>query len=160
MTTDSRRAFLGTVSTAVPALAIVGGAAAVADAATTSGKRKVIPARPGAPFSRAAGVGDVVFVAGVVGRAPGVSDVASMSFEAQCRQAMENLKASVEAAGSSLSQVLKCGCFLTEVDDFPVMNKLFREYFPKDPPARSTVVVKELVVAGARIEIDCVTAIS
>jgi enamine deaminase RidA (YjgF/YER057c/UK114 family) len=65
----------------------------------------------------------------------------------------------VEAAGSTMERVMKCGCFLTDGEDFPVMNKVFREYFPSTPPARSTVVVKALVVPNARIEIDCVTCV-
>ena len=81
----------------------------------------------------------------------------STDFLGQCRQAMENLKASVEASGSSMAKVIKFTGFLTEVADFAAYNKLFASFFPNDPPARSTVVVKELVVPGAKIEVDCVT---
>ena len=72
---------------------------------------------------------------------------------------MENLKASVEAAGSSMDRVLKCSAFLTEQTDFATFNKIYVQYFPKDPPARSTVIVKALVVADAKLEIDCVAAV-
>ena len=58
-----------------------------------------------------------------------------------------------------MDKVMKCTCFLTDVRDFPTMNKLFVEFFPTDPPARSTVVVTELVVAGAKLEIDCATCL-
>jgi 2-iminobutanoate/2-iminopropanoate deaminase len=54
---------------------------------------------------------------------------------------------------------MKCTCFLTDVNDFATFNKVFRGYFPANPPARSTVVVKELVLAGAKIEIDCVAVL-
>ena len=58
-----------------------------------------------------------------------------------------------------MSNVMKCTCFLVDMADFPTFNKIYRTYFPADPPARSTVVVKELVVKGAKIEIDCVTCL-
>ena len=69
------------------------------------------------------------------------------------------MKNKVEAAGSSMDRVLKCTCFLTDVDDFKTMNAMFGEYFPEQPPARSTVVIKALVVEGARVEIDCIAAL-
>jgi len=138
-------------------VAMGGTATAVAEGAKPA--REVVPARPGAPFSRAVGYGGIVHVAGVVGRKPGEQDVPSGGFEAECRQALENLKASVEAAGSTMENVMKCNCFLTDLDDFPTFNKVYRSYFPSNPPARSTVVVKALVVPGASLEIDCVTCV-
>ncbi|MHC4064674.1 MAG: RidA family protein, partial [Planctomycetota bacterium] len=89
------------------------------------------------------------------GQLPGTRDLASEDLAGQCRQAMENLKASVEADGSSMDQVVKCGAFLTEQSDFATFNKIYVKYFPSDPPARSTVIVKALVAPGAKIEIDC-----
>lgn len=157
---QGRREFLGKVVVAAPVAACAAGAGAtLALAGEGNRERRVVPARPGAPFSRAVIVGNLVYVAGVVGRKAGSPDLASKSFRAQCRQVMENLKASVEASGSKMANVLKCTCFLTDVSDFPVMNELFRSYFPVDPPARSTVVVKELVAPGAKLEIDCVTSL-
>lgn len=155
-----RREFLGKVVLGGPVVAVAGGAgAALASAKEDRATRRVVPARPGAPFSRAVLLGNLIYVAGVVGRKPNSKELASREFRPQCRQAMENLKASVEASGSTMAGVLKCNCFLTDVLDFPVMNELFRSYFPSDPPARSTVVVKELVVPGAKIEIDCVAGL-
>lgn len=156
---NSRRAFLGKTTAAGAAIVAVGGSAAVASAATASAGRRVTRGDPSAPFSRAVEFNGVVFVAGVVGRKPNRGEIASAEFEPQCRQALENLKASVEAAGSTMDKVMKCTCFLTDVRDFPTMNKLFVEFFPTDPPARSTVVVTELVVAGAKLEIDCATCL-
>ncbi len=155
---QTRRGFLGKATVAGAALA-AGGAVSTARGDDDE-QRRAIPARPGAPFSRAVSFDGVVFVAGVVGRAPGESGMASAEFVPQCQQALENLKASVEASGSSMDKVMKCNCFLTDVRDFPAFNKVFRLYFPSSPPARSTVVVKELVVPGAKIEIDCVTCLA
>ncbi|MFQ5494164.1 MAG: RidA family protein [Phycisphaerae bacterium] len=166
----TRRAFLEKTIAAAPAAAVLGSASVATAAATATarpaasaaksrgGDRRVIAARPGAPFSRAVVLDDLVYVAGVVGREPGSSQLASKDFEPQCRKAFENLKASVEAAGSNMTRALKCTCFLTDVKDFPAMNKVFRRFFPISPPARSTIVVKELVVPGAKIEVDCVTS--
>ena len=155
---ETRRAFISKAAIAAPA-ALLGASAMPAEGATGGGERRAVAARPGAPFSRAVILDKLVYVAGVVGRPVGSNEI-KPDFETQCRQAMENLKASVEASGSTMAQVLKCGCFLTDTADFPTMNKLFRAYFPSEPPARSTVVVKELVVPGAKIEIDCVTALA
>jgi 2-iminobutanoate/2-iminopropanoate deaminase len=118
-------------------------------------KKKVIPGNS-PNLSRAIGFEHILFVSGVLGVDSQTRKLVSAEFDGQCRQALTNLKASVEAGGSSLSQVLKCTCFLVEAADFEAFNKVYREFFPQDPPARSTVVVKELVMAGAKIEIDCV----
>lgn len=120
-----------------------------------SSKKKII-AGNSPNFSRAVVFDRTLFVSGVLGVDPESRKLVSTEFEGQCRQVLNNLKASVEAGGASLSQVLKCTCFLVEASDFEAFNKIYREFFPQDPPARSTVVVKELVMAGAKIEIDCV----
>ena len=160
----SRRMFMNKVTLAGAAVAATGVAASTVSGAERSDgssnrRRKATKARPGAPFSRAVEYNGVVFVAGVVGRATGEQGVGSSSFEAECRQALTNLKDSVEAAGSSMGSVLKCNCFLTDVDDFATFNRVYSGFFPADPPARSTVIVKALVVPGARLEIDCTTCV-
>lgn len=124
-------------------------------ATPTSSKKKVI-AGSSPNYSRAVVFDRMLFVAGVLGVDPESRKLVSAEFEGQCSQALNNLKASVEAGGATLSQVLKCTCFLVEASDFEAFNKIYREFFPADPPARSTVVVKELVMVGAKIEIDCV----
>ena len=101
----------------------------------------------------------MVWVSGVVGNIEGSLKLASPGTEVEFTQALDNLKASVEAAGSSLDKVLKCTCFLVEASDFALFNTVYKRYFPKDPPARSTVVVKAIVIPGAKLEIDCVTII-
>jgi len=158
MTDSDRRAFF----TRAGAAAMLGAAwagQASADETSAGPKKEIIPGSPYPTFSRAVRYGDVVYVSGVLGQIPGSRDLASADFEGQARQAMENLKASVEAAGSSMDRVLKCSAFLTEQSDFATFNKIYVQYFPKDPPARSTVIVKALVAAGAKLEIDCVAAV-
>lgn len=159
MNDESRRAFLGNVSVAAGGLAVLGGAVGAASAAQPASGRRITSGSPSPAFSRAVAFGRIVFVAGVVGREPGARGPITTNFESQCRQALKNLQASVEAAGSSMDKVLKCTCFLTNASDFAKFNKIFMSFFPKGPPARSTVVVKELVVPGAALEIDCVTCL-
>lgn len=153
MDTADRRAFLARMGAA----AVVGGAVASRVEAGEAAplKKEIVPGSPYPTFSRAVKCGGMVHVSGVLGQIPGTRDLASADFAGQCKQAMENLKASVEAAGSSMNRVLKCGAFLTEQSDFAAFNKIYVTYFPSDPPARSTVIVKDLVAPGAKIEIDC-----
>jgi 2-iminobutanoate/2-iminopropanoate deaminase len=154
---------MGTAAVLGSGLALATASSAVADpvpeqdAPQTRPGRQVIPGSSYPTFSRAVRLDRLVFVAGVVGQKPGTRELVAAEFEPQCRQALENLKASIEAAGSSLDKVLKCTVYITEAADFAAFNKLYVEYFPKDPPARSSVVVKELVVSGAKLEVDCVT---
>jgi len=160
MSTTDRRDFLAHLGGAAVAGGVLA-APAVAAAASTAPpgeplRKEVVPGSPYPTFSRAVRCGGVVYVSGVLGQKPGTRELASTEFPAQCRQAMENLKASVEAAGSSMDKVVKVGAFLTEAADFAAFNEIYVTYFPADPPARSTVIVKALVVADAKLEIDCV----
>ncbi len=157
MNPQTRRAFLSKMS--VASVAAVG-TAAVVQADGGGPQRKVVPGSPSPNFSRGIILGNLAFISGVLGTKAGLRELASADFEGQCKQALENLKASIEAAGSTMDKVLKCTCFLTDAADFDVMNKVYRTYFPTDPPARSTVAVKELVLAGAKFEIDCVTTLA
>ncbi len=73
---------------------------------------------------------------------------------------MDNLKASVEAAGARMSDVLKCTCFLSEASGFAALDRTFSSYFAFGSPARYTAIVKQLVVPGAELEIDRVACLS
>ena len=79
----------------------------------------------------------------------------SDSLELQARQTLNNLQAIVEAAGSSMDLVVKTTCFLTDMSGFQTLNAVYREFFPSDPPARSTVEVSRLV-PGVLVEIEAV----
>ncbi|MBX3394820.1 MAG: RidA family protein [Phycisphaerae bacterium] len=160
--TATRRGFLRTSGCA--ATAMIGGAVVAEAAGTTEpapqvrpAKRKVISGSPSQAYSRAVRLGDLVFVAGCVG--VDREGKIHASFETQAEQTLLNLKESIERSGSTLTNVLKCTCFLKEYEDFQTFNKVYLKFFPKDPPARSTVVVKDFVVAGAKLEVDCVCCI-
>jgi reactive intermediate/imine deaminase len=114
-------------------------------------------ARPGGVLSTAVRVGDVIFLSGVMGTKQG-GVLADGGIEGQTQQALENVKSALVLAGASMSDVAKCTVFLTDAANFQAMNKVYHEFFPTDPPARSTVAVAALVVPNALIEIECTAA--
>ncbi len=107
------------------------------------------------PYSQAIRVGDFVYTAGQVSIVPATGDLIAGDIEAQTRQALNNLKAVLEAAGSGLDKVVKTTVFMTNLGDFARMNAVYAEFFPSQPPARSTVQVAALP-KGAMVEIECV----
>jgi len=114
------------------------------------------PNAEGLPFSNAVQVGETLYLSGMLGLdADGVPVKGGIG--PQTTQAMEMLRRALRENGSSLSHVAKCTVILTDVGDFAGMNKVYRQYFPNDRlPARTTFAGKQLVVPGARVEIDCV----
>lgn len=113
-------------------------------------------ARPGV-LSPAVRVGDLIYLSGTLGTIPG-QGLAEGGIKGQTKQALENTRAALELAGGRMEDVVKCTVFLTDVKDFAGMNEVYRQVFPTDPPARSTVVVAALVVPNAVIEIECIAA--
>ena len=109
----------------------------------------------GLPFSSAVRVGDLLFLSGQIGNVPGTRQLADTGIAGQTRQTFENIKAVLARAGSSLERVAKCTVFLVDMRDYAGMNAVYAEYFPKDPPARSTVAGTGLAL-GARVEIECI----
>lgn len=93
------------------------------------------------PYSQAVRVGDLVYTAGQPGIDPATGQVAGETFEAQARQALANLRAVLEDAGSRMERVVKVTCYMTDAAAFPVLNALFEEHFPGSPPVRSTPVI-------------------
>jgi len=145
----------------IASLALAALAAATRPAAAQGGNKQVINppnARPGAVLSSAVRVGDLVFLSGALGTKPGGGGLADGGIEGQTRQALENVKASAALAGVTMADIAKCTVFLTDVANFQAMNGVYREFFPTDPPARTTVGVAGLVVPGALIEIECIAA--
>lgn len=140
---------------------VIAASMAVAPTSYAQGGKQVFNppnARPGGVLSSAVRVGDIVFLSGSLGTKPGGGGLADGGIEGQTRQALENIKTSATLAGVTMADIAKCSVFLTDVANFQAMNGVYREFFPTDPPARTTVAVAALVVPGALIEIECIAA--
>ena len=109
----------------------------------------------GAPYNQAVVYGDLVFVAGQVGLDPETVQVVEGGIEAQTERAMLNVAAVLEASGSRLENLLRCGIFLMDFDDFPAMNEVYARHVGPDPPARTTVQAAYLP-SGVLVEIDAI----
>lgn len=110
------------------------------------------------PYSQGVRVGNLLFVAGQGGLDPATGRLVSGGVEAQTQQTLKNLSAILQAAGSSLSRVVKTTVFLQDIGDFQTMNRVYAEFFGKDPPARSTVQVAALPL-GALVEIEAIAVV-
>lgn len=99
--------------------------------------------KPIGPYSQAIKLGDLVFVAGQGPIDPATGKKAN-DVAGQTRQVMLNLKAILEAAGSSMAGVVKTTCFLRDMNDFPKFNAVYAEFFPSEPPARTTIQAARL----------------
>ena len=106
----------------------------------------------GAPYSQAVVHGDLVFAAGQIGVDPQTGQVVEGGIEAQTDQAMKNLGAVLDAAGSSLANALNVSIFIVDFADFPAMNGVYAKYVGPDFPARATVQSAGLP-SGALVEI-------
>ena len=111
------------------------------------------------PYSQAVQIGDFIYTAGQVGLDPTSMEMVPGGIEEQTRQVLTNLSSVLDAAGSSLSQVVKTTVFLDDMTDFAKMNTIYTEFFNENPPARSTVAVAGLP-KGALVEIECVAVVS
>lgn len=133
--------------------------AAQTGAAMPSGARgkQVLDAGGGSsPFSRAVRAGDLIFLSGMLGTRPGEGLVAG-GIGPETRQALDNISGALRDVGSSMENVVKCTVFLADIADFREMNTAYAQFFPQNPPARSTVAVGGLVL-NARVEIECIAA--
>ena len=110
------------------------------------------------PYSQAVRIGDLVYSAGQIPLNPETGKLVEGGIEAQTRQVMQNLIAVLEAAGTSLTNVVKTTIYVTDLGDFATLNQVYGSYFNSNPPARSTVQVAALPL-GANVEIEMVAVI-
>ena len=110
------------------------------------------------PYSQAIRVGDFVFCAGQAGLDPATGNLVSGGIEVETRRVLQNLAAVLEAAGTSFSRVVKTTVFLLDMNEFAKMNAVYAEFFPTNPPARSTVQVARLP-KDARVEIEVIALV-
>jgi 2-iminobutanoate/2-iminopropanoate deaminase len=111
------------------------------------------------PYSVAIKAGHMVYTSGQIGLDPTTGNMVEGGVEAEARQVLTNLSNVLEAAGSSLSGVVKTTVFLKDMNDFSRVNSIYGEFFKENPPARSAVQVAALP-KGAAIEIECVALLS
>ena len=100
------------------------------------------------PYSQAIRVGNTLYLAGQLGLVPETGAFAEGGIEAQSRQALENLKAVLTTAGFTFKNVVQCQVFVTDMNNYPVFNGIYAEYFEKDFPARAVVEVSRLPKDG------------
>jgi 2-iminobutanoate/2-iminopropanoate deaminase len=110
------------------------------------------------PYSQAIKANGFVFLSGQIPLDPATQQVVEGDIAIQTERVLENLKGVVEAAGSSLQQVLKTTVFLADMNDFVAMNEVYARYFSAHKPARSTVAVSRLP-RNVRIEIELIALV-
>lgn len=107
------------------------------------------------PYSQAIRANGLIFISGQVAFDPATSQLVEGDAARQTARVLDNLKAIIEAAGSSLDKAVKATVFLKDMNDFAAMNEVYARYFSKNPPARSTVEVARLP-RDVRVEIDLI----
>ena len=115
--------------------------------------KPVGPYSPGMAFER------LVFVSGQGATDPATGKLVSADVAAQTEQCLKNLEAILQAAGSGLPHVLRCGVFLLDIAEFPQMNAVYARMFGDHRPARTTIQAAGLPGEGLRVEIDCIAYI-
>ena len=112
---------------------------------------------PRGPYSQAIVAEGFVFVAGQAAINPSTNELELGDVRSETRRTLQNIRAILEAAGSSLRDVVRVGVFLADLNDFQAMNEVYREFFTADQPARTTVGVQ---LARIKVEIDCIARVS
>jgi 2-iminobutanoate/2-iminopropanoate deaminase len=112
--------------------------------------------RPQGIYSQAIVADGFVFVAGQAAINPKTNQLELGDIRSETRRTLENIRAILEAAGSSLKEVVRVGVFLSDIKDFDAMNSVYKEFFSEDPPARTTVGVQ---LPKIKIEIDCIARV-
>lgn len=110
------------------------------------------------PFSDAVRVGHLLFLSGQIGNIPGTTDLAPGGIQGEARQIMENIKAVLEANGSSMDRVFKATVMLADIAEWPAFNEVYVTYFPGDKPARSAFAGSGLAF-GARCEVEVIATV-
>lgn len=131
--------------------------------AVTRAQQKEIIQMPGAleglPFSSAVRVGNMLYLSGQIGIDPATGQLRPGGIAPETRQTLENIRAVLQHAGSSLAEVVKCTVFLQDIADYAEMNGVYAEFFSEHPPARSTVAGSGLAF-DARVEVECIATVT
>ncbi|MEL6760860.1 MAG: Rid family detoxifying hydrolase [Myxococcota bacterium] len=116
------------------------------------------PANPDAPYSEAVRAGSTLFLAGKLGIDPNTGQLAPGGIQPETRRALTSIRDVLERHGAELADVVKCTVFLADIEEWAAMNEVYREFFPRKPPARSAVGVSGLG-RDARVEIECIALV-
>ena len=111
--------------------------------------------KPVGPYSQAIALGDFIFVSGQGPINPGTGSLELGNVGSETKRVFENVKAILEAAGSSLDHVVKCNVYLRDIKDFATMNEVYLTYFSAPFPARTTIQAGALP-GGIAVEIECI----
>jgi 2-iminobutanoate/2-iminopropanoate deaminase len=114
---------------------------------------------PRGPYSPGVKAGDWVYVAGQVAMDPVSGEPMLGDIQSETRQTLLNVQSILAACGASMSQVVRCGVYLTNVADFQAMNEVYAEFFGDAKPARTTIAVAALPLPAAKVEIDAIAYI-
>jgi len=114
---------------------------------------KVVPAN--LPFSEAVRAGDTLYLSGQVGIRPGTMQLVPGGIREEARQALTNIRTSLEAHGYSLADVVKCTVMLADIGEWAAFNEVYRTFFSAPYPARSALGANGLAL-GARVEVECI----
>ena len=112
--------------------------------------------KPVGPYSPGMGFERLIFVSGQGATDPATGKLAGSGVAMQTEQCLRNVQAILEAAGSSLEHVLRCGVFLIDMSEFQEMNAVYARMFGEHRPARTTIQAAGLPGEGLRVEIDCI----
>ena len=107
------------------------------------------------PYSQAIETSGMLFVSGQIPINPQTGELSNGTIQEQTKLVMDNIGAILKAAGLGYENIVKTTCLLADISDFAEMNKVYAEYFPTNPPARSAFAVKDLP-KGARLEIEVI----
>uniref|UniRef100_A0A7V0Z783 RidA family protein n=1 Tax=candidate division WOR-3 bacterium TaxID=2052148 RepID=A0A7V0Z783_UNCW3 len=107
------------------------------------------------PYSQGVIVDGFIYTAGQIGLNPLTGNMVEGGVKEQTMQALENIKAVIEAGGANLDNVVKTTVYLIKSEDFPLMNEVYARYFNNEPPARTTIFVSGLP-KGALVEIEAI----
>ncbi|MFT2096860.1 RidA family protein [Marinomonas sp. 2405UD66-6] len=113
----------------------------------------------GYPFSEGVRVGNTIYLSGQIGLDSKTGKLAPGGIKAESIQTMDNIKASLENHGYSMSDVVKCTVMLADIKEWGVFNTVYKEYFSENYPARSAFAGSGLAL-GARVEVECIAAVA
>ena len=111
------------------------------------------------PYSQAVKSGNFIFASGQIPLDPVSGNMAENDIKKQTERVMENIKGLLESENLTMANIIKTTCFLTDMANFAAFNEVYANYFPENPPARSTVAIKALP-KDALVEVEIIAVIS